>query len=820
MVGGYQSTIKWLVILACLLLNMPAFGARWGQVDLSIGDPIYDVFFLDQDRGFLVGANGLVRYTLNGGDAPGDWLMPDSNPTVENLYKVFFVDPLNGFAVGGNGTLLTTSNGGVDWDDTDSLPTAQNLTSVFFEDQSMGWITSFQLGQPLWQTSSGTANLQLRFGLDGKGRDVLFHMNDGWLVVNDTIFPGLVYESDDHGQNWFQTGPISGSTEYYAVTRNGLGEVWVVGQNGTMIRGPSPWQSPNQPVAASLRDIAFSAGSPNYGWAVGDSGTLLGTDDAGDTWVEASTVVAEHLHAVAVYEQDRAWAVGDGGNYLIYRECIDDTDCTGTLTGCVDFSACDQTQHVCGVVLPDASLCDDGLYCTVDETCQLGACVGVAKDCSSFADQCNQGLCDEDLDSCYEQPINEGLGCDDGLFCTAVDTCVAGSCSGQTKDCSGFSDQCNQGECDDELDSCYAQPINEGLGCDDGLYCTLNDTCQAGSCDAQVRDCSGFSDQCNQGLCDEVQDSCYAQPINEGLVCNDDLYCTVNDTCNVGICSGPLRDCSAFDDACNLGQCFESVDSCQAVAKADGLECDDQSLCTEQESCQQGVCTGTAVDCSDDNICTNDSCDPVSGCVYTPNTLGCDDADQCTMQDVCVSGVCQGVPLDQDGDGFVADNCGGDDCDDSRAEVNPGVFESAFGQAACLDGLDNDCDTLIDQSDPGCAQCEVDQDCLDQNVCNGLEKCVDQVCMPAEALQCDDQNECTQDECDPQMGCSYTELSNTDCAGYLCEDLRLLHSTCVAGNCVGSRLVEDCDDQIECSLDTCDVIGVRCQHDPNRRALR
>ena len=47
-----------------------------------------------------------------------------------------------------------------------------------------------------------------------------------------------------------------------------------------------------------------------------------------------------------------------------------------------------------------------------------------------------------------------------------------------------------------------------------------------------------------------------------------------------------------------------------------------------------------------------------------------------------------GVPIDADGDGFVASL----DCDDTRADVNPGATE-------ICDGVDNDCDGVLDEAD-------------------------------------------------------------------------------------------------------------------------
>ena len=56
------------------------------------------------------------------------------------------------------------------------------------------------------------------------------------------------------------------------------------------------------------------------------------------------------------------------------------------------------------------------------------------------------------------------------------------------------------------------------------------------------------------------------------------------------------------------------------------------------------------------------------------------------------------IQYDRDNDGWADENSGfgGPDCDDTNPDINPGATE------VCDDAVDNDCDDLIDGSDPDC----------------------------------------------------------------------------------------------------------------------
>jgi hypothetical protein len=64
--------------------------------------------------------------------------------------------------------------------------------------------------------------------------------------------------------------------------------------------------------------------------------------------------------------------------------------------------------------------------------------------------------------------------CDNGIFCDGAEICdpASGCEPGESVDCSGLDDLCNQGICDEAAGSCATSPLPTGTACDDGDDCT------------------------------------------------------------------------------------------------------------------------------------------------------------------------------------------------------------------------------------------------------------------------------------------------------------------------------------------------------------
>ena len=284
-------------------------------------------------------------------------------------------------------------------------------------------------------------------------------------------------------------------------------------------------------------------------------------------------------------------------------------------------------------------LCDGTLFCDKDAgppVCKVNPATIVK--CPAWSqDACIGTSCDLVSGKCAPHAIREGLACDDGEGCTVDEACAKGDCIGlpapATKCDDGkvcTADACVLGK------GCVNLPT-DGTPCDDDDACTAVDYCVAGKCTAgKPVDCSGKTDACNTASCDPQSGQCVVSAKANLTPCDaDGSGCTVKDACLAGKCvAGAAMDCSAKSTACAVGQCSStgvSTGACVATPKAKTVACNDGDICTSGDFCNgEGVCAGKAVDCDDGSQCTSDVCLQAKGCTHG-NLLG---------NTLCTGGVC------------------------------------------------------------------------------------------------------------------------------------------------------------------------------------
>jgi hypothetical protein len=89
--------------------------------------------------------------------------------------------------------------------------------------------------------------------------------------------------------------------------------------------------------------------------------------------------------------------------------------------------------------------------------------------------------------------------------------------------------------------------------------------------------------------------------------------------------------------------------------------------------------------------------------------------------------------------------------------------------------------------------------CDDGDDCTAGDRCLAGVCGAGGAVECDDQNPCTTDACDPSAGCVHTFNQKPCDDGSACT----LEDRCFSGVCGGTAL--GCDDGNPCTDDVCDA---------------
>ena len=512
--------------------------------------------------------------------------------------------------------------------------------------------------------------------------------------------------------------------------------------------------------------------------------------------------------------------------------CDIDSDCNSvTRSQCQDV-ICDVRTYTCLLQnKPEYTPCDDGNPCTSGDFCDEAMCVGNDRVCDDSND-CTKDSCNNSTGLCVYNPIPMFHAPCDAYWdlCSLEDVCDnQGNChSGYPLYCP-TPDDCNNGVCNAETGACDTVPVTSGT-CNDGYGCTNYDVCVSGTChgaDVTYTPGSCYTASCTEphgtvtyqltaGYCyingqcvangtASISNPCVFCDVSKNVFdyswpnvgsapvsCNDDLWCTENDTCNFELqrCQGTSVSCAYLNNQCADGACSEAHSGCYSIYH-NGQPCNDGDPCTVNEQCLGDTCAfGDATDCSyliTDAQCQYVSCDSMgSGCYvsdYSDGTSCTLDNNVCsTGTPTCQSGVCTAgtVPVCNEPHG----QCSWWVCDDP-----------VYGCTQHLNGSTTHCTPT--------SACYTDGLCADN-----ADDCIDTV-----ALSCTDNNPCTNDFCDYVLGCYHEPV--VDCV-YCTIDANCTTSICYTGSCVANQCQYtpktagySCADNTVCNGDeTCDGFGV------------
>ncbi len=184
--------------------------------------------------------------------------------------------------------------------------------------------------------------------------------------------------------------------------------------------------------------------------------------------------------------------------------------------------------------------------------------------------------------------------CSDDNLCTAVDRCVAGTCTGTEPVVCKPTSQCyTAGKCEPQTGLCPETMKEDGTLCNfDSNGCTVGDACVGGECIVGTpADCSSRDSECAVGKCTSRSSNSFR--------CDQDKAAKAGQLCG----SGP-SDCSGQDVCDASGVCqpnhFDSGIECrQAAGPCDRAEfCDGAGACPEDGFLPDGeACEGEGNEC-------------------------------------------------------------------------------------------------------------------------------------------------------------------------------------------------------------------------------
>lgn len=171
-----------------------------------------------------------------------------------------------------------------------------------------GWSTQFNAGTALNAVHFFDSYTGLAVGANGK----IFRSTD--MGRTWTLKPsGVVVTLKDIATPTSVLFTYGGGV-HQAVQPFGAQTAWVVGENGTILKtedGGQTWVAQNNPLAGTnLNSVYFI--NANTGWTVGNNGVVLTTTDGGQRWTWQS-LTPQTLRGVVFVDANTGWTVGDGG---------------------------------------------------------------------------------------------------------------------------------------------------------------------------------------------------------------------------------------------------------------------------------------------------------------------------------------------------------------------------------------------------------------------------------------------------------------------------------------------------------------------------
>jgi photosystem II stability/assembly factor-like uncharacterized protein len=310
------------LIVLCFAGTLAAQTGWFARSSVTKNDLIC-VFFTSPDKGWIAGDNGYLASTTDAGLTWNQYPLG----TTDDINEIYFRNDDNGYLVAGR-KMYITRDAGHTWQEIRITRGGEfgagrpEFLSIRFSDKKRGYVIGSVLrgdivvdsllmrtedGGETWHRIVVPSKVELyHLDFDGNAR--------GWIVGD----AGTILASTDEGLNWQKQS--SGTTmPLFNVDFRDSKNGYIVGKGGTILRteeGGAVWEKVRTPFKETVMRVDFA--DDKNGWAVGYDGTILRSSDKGKTWIKQESPTGERLYGLYM-DKKYGWAVGAKGTILGFK---------------------------------------------------------------------------------------------------------------------------------------------------------------------------------------------------------------------------------------------------------------------------------------------------------------------------------------------------------------------------------------------------------------------------------------------------------------------------------------------------------------------
>ncbi|MCP4713989.1 MAG: hypothetical protein GY868_02640 [Deltaproteobacteria bacterium] len=311
-----------LMIICGAGCNRAERGMKGPNIKKITRQNVHGVFAPTDEHIWLTGNHGSIYHSGDGGET---WKAQESGMTEGILVDGVFLDTRTAWIVGLYGTVLHTTDGGARWT-RQQTGTKRHLFGISFADAEHGWAVG-EWGTTLHTSDGGKSWQTQREEMDRTFNNVCFlDRETGWIVGER----GTILHTRDGGKSWqpqlpkvFEREDFEAELEnpppsLFGVFFTDRDHGWACGIDGTIIttnNGGNTWELQDSKTDMTLYTIVIKWGR---GWVVGDKGTYLTSPDAGATWVSHADVIKSRQPFRDIYfsSPQKGWVVGAAGTVV------------------------------------------------------------------------------------------------------------------------------------------------------------------------------------------------------------------------------------------------------------------------------------------------------------------------------------------------------------------------------------------------------------------------------------------------------------------------------------------------------------------------